>query len=194
MGLITKGEATHRLKLIAIKLNNAATSARDGDWELAQEATEEARAMIDSILPHLDEAANDPQYQAQATRGGMGYRGGTGWQEHVYGTSGSNPPSKKKNHSAPPVVSYRPPSPIDIPTPPPAPPPKPPVVTPPAEVRRLERHKPLVGEKVQWERNYMLLMPEARILERISEDGKWGFVEGSPTGIPYDELIPESDV
>lgn len=50
---------------------------------------------------------------------------------------------------------------------------------------------PKIGEYVQWESKGDLKMAEARKLVRIEDDphhGKFGFVEGYPTGMPYEEL------
>lgn len=49
--------------------------------------------------------------------------------------------------------------------------------------------KPQIGGYVQWEHNGILGLPQAKKLERFSEDGKFGFVEGSGTGLPVSELI-----
>lgn len=47
---------------------------------------------------------------------------------------------------------------------------------------------PQIGDYVQWESQGVLRMPEARRLVRLEDD--YGFVEGSPTGIPTSQLIP----
>lgn len=50
--------------------------------------------------------------------------------------------------------------------------------------------KPKIGDYVQWERNGILGLPQSKKLERFSEDGQFGFVEGSSTGLPVSEIIP----
>jgi hypothetical protein len=45
------------------------------------------------------------------------------------------------------------------------------------------------GEYVQWESQGVLRMPAAKRLTHFSDDGNYAFVEGSPTGIPVEELI-----
>jgi hypothetical protein len=54
-----------------------------------------------------------------------------------------------------------------------------------------DQSKPLhkAGDYVQWESQGVLRMPTARKFVRYSDDGKFGFVEGSLTGIPSGELI-----
>lgn len=46
-----------------------------------------------------------------------------------------------------------------------------------------------IGDYVQWESQGVLRMPAAKKLTHYSPDGKFGFVEGSFTGIPADQLI-----
>jgi len=50
--------------------------------------------------------------------------------------------------------------------------------------------KPKIGDFVQWEHNGILGLPQSRKLLRFSEDGQFGFVEGSGTGLPVSELVP----
>lgn len=118
MGIITRAEATHRLKIISSTINNASSAARDGNWSRSREAADEAMALLSSILPHLEEASNDGPSnavaplsdEAKARIGGMGYRG-----------SSHSPRSSRKN---PIVSSNAPPAPIPVPQP---------IITPPPE-------------------------------------------------------------
>ena len=93
--LITRGEAAHRLKIIAAQINNAVSSAREGEWEQSSRSAEESATLLNAILPHLAEAAeafptppvgslkyNPPMPNDEHQRqreffksGGMGYRG-----------------------------------------------------------------------------------------------------------------------
>ena len=52
------------------------------------------------------------------------------------------------------------------------------------------KKSPQIGDYVQWEHNGILGLPQSKKLLRFSEDGKFGFVEGSTTGLPASELIP----
>jgi len=47
-----------------------------------------------------------------------------------------------------------------------------------------------IGSSVQWEANGVLNLQAPRRLTGYSSDGKFGFVEGSFTGIPVSELVP----
>lgn len=47
---------------------------------------------------------------------------------------------------------------------------------------------PNIGDFVQWESQGVLQFKEPKRLREISEDGAWGFVEGSNTAAPMDEL------
>jgi hypothetical protein len=49
---------------------------------------------------------------------------------------------------------------------------------------------PQIGDWVQWEHNGILGLPDSRKLLRFSENGQFGFVEGSDTGLPVSEIIP----
>jgi hypothetical protein len=49
---------------------------------------------------------------------------------------------------------------------------------------------PKIGDFVQWEHNGILGLPQSKKLVRFSEDGQFGFVEGSTTGLPAAEIIP----
>lgn len=49
---------------------------------------------------------------------------------------------------------------------------------------------PKVGEYVQWESQGTLRMPAAKRVTGFSPDRDFAFVEGSPTGIPIEEVIP----
>lgn len=50
--------------------------------------------------------------------------------------------------------------------------------------------KPQIGDYVQWEHNGILGLPQSKKLVRFSEDGQFGFVEGSDTGLPTSEIVP----
>lgn len=51
---------------------------------------------------------------------------------------------------------------------------------------------PAVGERVQWVSNGQQQFAEPRKVTGLSPDGKFVFVEGSSTGLPVSELVPES--
>lgn len=51
------------------------------------------------------------------------------------------------------------------------------------------KKKPQIGDWIQWEHNGILGLPQSKKLVRFSEDGQFGFVEGSNTGLPVAELI-----
>lgn len=51
------------------------------------------------------------------------------------------------------------------------------------------KQRPKIGEWVQWEHNGILGLPQAKKLVGFSEDGQFGFVEGSTTGLPVSEII-----
>ncbi len=60
-----------------------------------------------------------------------------------------------------------------------------------SEVKAEEgRKQPKIGDWVQWEHNGILGLPDSRKLLRFSENGQFGFVEGSDTGLPVSEIIP----
>jgi hypothetical protein len=50
---------------------------------------------------------------------------------------------------------------------------------------------PKVGDYVQWEPKGVLQFPEPKRVSGISGDGKFAFVDGSPTGLPISELKEE---
>jgi hypothetical protein len=52
------------------------------------------------------------------------------------------------------------------------------------------KKQPQIGDFVQWEHNGILGLQQSKRLTRFSEDGKFGFVEGSSTGLPISEIIP----
>jgi len=52
------------------------------------------------------------------------------------------------------------------------------------------KKRPQIGDYVQWEHNGILGLPQSKKLVRFSEDGQYGFVDGSSTGLPAAELIP----
>lgn len=47
---------------------------------------------------------------------------------------------------------------------------------------------PKVGDYVQWEPNGILQFTEPKRVARLSQDGRFAFVDGSPTGLPIAEL------
>jgi len=52
------------------------------------------------------------------------------------------------------------------------------------------KKRPQIGDYVQWEHNGILGLPQSKRLVRFSEDGQFGFVEGSNTGFLASEIIP----
>ena len=82
MGLITRAEATHRLKIISTKVNNSASAARDGSWKDACESANEAQLLLESLLPHLEEAFDATPEPVRSGCGSMGYRGSAGQTEY----------------------------------------------------------------------------------------------------------------
>lgn len=50
------------------------------------------------------------------------------------------------------------------------------------------------GDYIQWESQGVLQLTEPRLVTGVSEDGEYLFVEGSSTGIPMSEAIPQTDV
>jgi hypothetical protein len=85
--LISRQEASHRLKIISARVNAAVSATREGHWGEAAKAAAEARHFLDTLIPHLDEAAevetqlvgslgyNPPVPDKPKRTGGMGYRG-----------------------------------------------------------------------------------------------------------------------
>jgi hypothetical protein len=53
-----------------------------------------------------------------------------------------------------------------------------------------EEKKPKIGDYVQWEHNGIWGLPQPKKLVRFSDDGQYGFVEGSATGLLVSEIIP----
>lgn len=45
-----------------------------------------------------------------------------------------------------------------------------------------------VGDHIQWEQGGVLQLPQARRVVWVSDDGRWLRIDGSPTGIPMDEV------
>ena len=126
MGTITRSEATHRLKIIATKVNNAAAGCRDGNWKEGWEAAEEAYALLEGLLPHLEEAHEEAPTFTHASVGSMGYHGSAGCRASSNGgNAASNVVRPISMPSLPTISSLRPPEPISIPKP------RPPLVTPP---------------------------------------------------------------
>jgi hypothetical protein len=120
MGVITRSEASHRLKIISTMVNNAVSASREGNWQESVEAAIEAAKCLDIMIPHLEEAAESDPALAVRTQnsrdgsGGFGYRGGAG--------NGSGPTitathSSKKIGSKVQPSSPKPPAPIKLPTP-----------------------------------------------------------------------------
>lgn len=50
---------------------------------------------------------------------------------------------------------------------------------------------PKIGDYVQWEINDVLQLPEATRVRAIMPDGKFVMLEGSNTGVPVEQLLPE---
>jgi hypothetical protein len=50
---------------------------------------------------------------------------------------------------------------------------------------------PKVGDYVQWEQSGLLQLPEPKRVRGFSPDGKFALVDGSNTGLPVNELVPE---
>ncbi len=82
--MITRSEAVHRLKIITSTLNGALSAIREGHWQEGSTAAEDAAALLDSILPHLEEAAQNESELVGSLKYGapppapvhaMGYRG-----------------------------------------------------------------------------------------------------------------------
>lgn len=95
MGVITRQEAAHRLRIIASLANSGVSAARDGNWREAFSQAYDLRDALNKLMPHLEEAAEaaaegllpgfseadnvgslayNPPPQPRRT-GGMGYRG-----------------------------------------------------------------------------------------------------------------------
>ncbi len=123
MGLITRSEAVHRLKIISTKINNAISACREGHWQESFTSLEEAQLQIEAILPHVEEASDtehdlvasltpNPMGGSQGI-GGMGYRG----------SSHSEPKKKAASNGGngipKPIPIVTPPPPQAIITPPP---------------------------------------------------------------------------
>lgn len=143
---ITKTEAQFRLRNITAKLAIAQSAAREGDWRIAFDNAYEAQDLLDTLLPHLEEALDElanrrdvkpepeppgslkygvPPGTPSTRVGGMGYRGSN--HDHrgpepitidVTATTSTTPK---------PRVDLRPPKPIITPPPPIAKP----IITPP---------------------------------------------------------------
>jgi hypothetical protein len=165
MGVITRSEAVHRLKLLSSKLSNAVTECRDGRWKNCHLAAFEAQELLDALMPHLEEASiievetvgamsSTPYTIPPETKstGGMGYRGGAGNKV----SSSAPPPPIVNRGSAPPPPIARPKATV---TPrPAAAPPKPIIVTPPPVTRKLEETKTfdlsrISGQEAWWKRS-----------------------------------------
>ena len=123
MGIIARTEATDRLKQIVDLLRDSLYACRDKRrWTDCFRAAFEAQELLDTLMPHLEEASiveletatvmNPRQYPIpeQATKkeepktGGMGYRGGAGNRA----TSSAPPPPIVNRGSAPPPPIARP--------------------------------------------------------------------------------------
>jgi len=140
--IITRSEATHRLKIISSKVNNAISAIRDGNWTEGYNSALEAGEFLEALFPHLEEASEAPaspvvtRHSLRNVRisadeaferiGGMGYRGSSHESKPVgslqYGVPPNTPPPPIKINTAPPrPVIITPPPPIAIVTPPPIP-------------------------------------------------------------------------
>lgn len=151
MSIITRSEASHRLRLIGARVTEAVKGARDGDWGLALDEAEAARELLNTIIPHLEEAYDQdglnviPVDDAPEPVGSLGYCGRYSAPPSV--TRPAQPPRKSApSPSCPPPIYSAPPAffaqtakvraadppPRVIITPPPAPP-APPKPAPPSE-------------------------------------------------------------
>ena len=127
--IITRSEATHRLKIISSKVNGAISAIRDGNWIEGYDSALEAGEFLEALLPHLDEASEASPVVTPSTNeriGGMGYRGSSHESKPVgslqYGVPSNTPPPPIKINAAPPrPIIITPPPPIAIVTPPPIP-------------------------------------------------------------------------
>ena len=160
MGIITRAEATHRLKLITAKLNCANTAVRDGNWKEGASEANEAWELLSGILPHLDEAADESPVPVRV--GGMGYRGNHNHHEEEpvgslkYGT----PPAAPFR-----VLDYAPPEPIaNLPKPIVTPPRPQPIITPPPATQLPE--------------------PESAVFDLSRIAGREEYVKAAFTGAP----------
>jgi hypothetical protein len=54
-----------------------------------------------------------------------------------------------------------------------------------------ESYAPKIGDYVQWEINGILQLPEPTRVRAVMPDGKFVTLEGSNTGVPVEQLIPE---
>ena len=80
MGCITRAEAAHRLKIISAQVNNAVSACRLGHWAESHRAAAEALRALETLVPHLEEAASTETELVGSfpkRNGGMGYRGST---------------------------------------------------------------------------------------------------------------------
>ena len=94
MGLITRSEAAHRLKIIASHLFCAITAARKGEWEACSNAAVEVSDLLDAIRPHLAEA--DEAFTAPPV-GNLKYNPpAPDKTDHAFGYSGSASTRSKK--------------------------------------------------------------------------------------------------
>src|SRR5207237_1653129 len=107
---------------ISTKITNAVSSAREGTWAESQEAVQDALSLLQTILPHLEEAAEAqasgvlPSTPPPSNGGGMGYRGSSYSQaKQAAQTAVKTAPVKRAPHSSIP-------KPIPIPEPVPEPP------------------------------------------------------------------------
>jgi len=151
---ISRSEAQFKLRNIAAKIALAQSAAKEGDWRIAFDNAYEAQDLLEILVPHLEEAADElsdkhdrmPEPpgslkygvppgtpEKRSSGGGMGYRGSSG-------VSGSHRPPEPitidVTNATPRSTNLRPPTPIITP-PPPTPKPKPkqqPIITPPPPI------------------------------------------------------------
>jgi len=186
MGLITRSEASHRLKLIASYTNNAASAARDGEWTRAAECANEVQSLLSTLLPHLEEAAEahprevgSLSYSPPAPRvRSLGYRGT--WDENGNrrtDSTGANKPPAPIVLKSRPVSVAAPPTPISL---------RKPIVTPPPEVKKLEETRTFdlslmsIGEPEHYRR-----LQEDLAAGRPPTETNWEMTEA------FDRLPPE---
>ena len=192
MGLITRSEAAHRLKLISSHLSCAITAAREGEWEKCSDAAVEVSDLLDSLRPHLTEAAEafptppvgslkyNPPEPDKARTGGLGYRGSSHSRPDPNGiyrdmTSGK-PPSPIA--FAPPSQRFAPQPRVLVTPPPPLAPPTTPVIQfdPTRMAGRPEYDgQPQSPREASAERIFSLLIPKMQ--EKILDQYR---VTGSP--------------
>jgi hypothetical protein len=149
---ISKSEAQFKLRNITAKLSIALSAAREGDWRIAFDNAYEAQDLLDILLPHLEEAADElaarrdkmpppeppgslkygaPPGTPERTErgGGLGYRGSSHSRPPEPITVDVTPNSTTRVPPTKRGVDLSPPRPIIITPPPPVV--RGPIITPP---------------------------------------------------------------